>query len=320
MFFYLLNLFIYFDYLNKNIDPINCPTNFFINFEKDTLIYKCLFLNLNNFNSKGGAIFINSNLNFDFILNSSNFFECKSSFNGGAISLTLNTGSIYISFVCAYNCYTTSISTLKQFAELNSKDQFNNYFHFVSVFQCAPNHLILRSQSLYFLEGKQNISNFNSSNNQCEVHTSLCIVNPFSFFSIFCNIINNNASNFECIMFNKFSGEMKNSNIVNNNSPLNYGVIYNTVNGIYLMNNCIFLNNKNLLFYVASGSLTIKNSIIFHLNYSIGNSLIHSNQNNLYILSQTLNILNIICNFHYSKKIYYFLNKSLIYFGIFLLI
>ena len=71
---------------------------------------------------------------------------------------------------------------------------------------------------------------------------------------------------------------MKKLNFINNESPLNWGVIYCNNNGNVTITESIFLNNSNTLFYGNSGLITIYNNFINHL-YKIneGNIVLYSN-------------------------------------------
>ena len=319
-----LNLFLlkdfYFIELNKTLNNYLCLNSFTnYNFNKDILINFCFFNYLTNSNGFGGAIFLNSSNSLDIIINYCSFFQCSSSNYGGAISILSINGSSLLSKVCGSECYTSLPSSLAQFSFFNSKLSFLNILNYISVYKSAPNHLILRAYPIRCYEGIQNVSNLNSTSNNLNTHSGFVTIKPSSFNSIFCNFKDNNSTNFECIMLHSNSGVMKFSNIVNNNSPTGYGVIYNTVNGNYQLLNCIFLNNKDCLFYFDTGNLIIQDSYIYHLNYSIGNDLIHSNRNNQYLYTNSYYFEIIKCNFKFSinykekkKKEYIFILYTLL--------
>ena len=62
---------------------------------------------------------------------------------------------------------------------------------------------------------------------------------------------------------------MPNANIVQNNSPSRYGVVYAREEGSRLMMFCIFKNNQDTLFYVHEGSLEVSHSFIEHSSQSL---------------------------------------------------
>ena len=91
-----------------------------------------------------------------------------------------------------------------------------------------------------------------------------------------------------------------NSNIINNNSPSSYGVIYVTNSGEYYIKYSIFLNNQNYLFYISSGKLFLENNLIQHNSgyfSSPNGQVITTNNNN----SSINNNLKTLILFHFGS-------------------
>ena len=73
---------------------------------------------------------------------------------------------------------------------------------------------------------------------------------------------------------------MSYANIVHNNSPSQYGVVYVYGAGSRKMMYCIFKNNQNYLFCVWEGSLEVSHSFIDHSGSSFSTSIVVSTSNN----------------------------------------
>jgi len=87
--------------------------------------------------------------------------------------------------------------------------------------------------------------------NNAEMISGIGIYSPSSFTSSHCTFSNNKVSTYICIMFYSNSGtiSMSYANIVHNNSPSQYGVVFTWGAGSRkMMMNCIFKNNQNRLF------------------------------------------------------------------------
>jgi len=92
------------------------------------------------------------------------------------------------------------------------------------------------------------------------------IESPSSFTCSHCTFSNNKVTNSICLLFASSSGtiSMSYANIVHNNSPSNYGVVYVEVAGTRKMMYYILKNNQNYLFCVWSDSLDVSHSFIDH--------------------------------------------------------
>jgi len=95
----------------------------------------------------------------------------------------------------------------------------------------------------FFLNiGNQRIDNTNSSMNNAERVSGICIDYPISFTSSHCTFSNNKVSGYSCIDFCSNSGTITYANIFHNNSP-SLGVVSVESSGSRKMMNCIFKNN-----------------------------------------------------------------------------
>ena len=72
-------------------------------------------------------------------------------------------------------------------------------------------------------------------------------------FSYYCTFYNITIINYWCIYLNGNSGTVSKSNIFNN-SPTNYGIV-TVSSGNYILNECIFDQNKDNLIFIESGTL-----------------------------------------------------------------
>ena len=126
--------------------------------------------------------------------------------------------------------------------------------------------------------------------------SSLNIIDPNKFNSIFSTIVNNLVSSDSIIYLqNNFNNFLSFYNIINNNCPnINYGIIY-IFQGKYLLNNSILFNNKNILFF-SDSELTVLNCNINHNDIIFYGNIFKLN--NL-ILDISLNTFLMI---HYSTK------------------
>ena len=261
-------------------------------------LYKCFFQRFNSYNGEGSSDLTISNSNYGGIIYSYNvpcnliiketiFYNCSCTGGGGAIYFDSNVNgtSIFIDKVCGYNCFTTS-SYKFQFAALATyMDYGENFINYISMVKCSDNRNI-GYESLTLGYGINIIKSLNSSNNFGERHQGLRIWTPLSFKGIFLNIINNNSSEsyiFE-ISYN-LNNNLTYSNFINN-FCLNKGIISIT-NCNLIINDCIILNNKMILFYLSNGNLNLNNNYILHettFNYGI----ISINNLNIFNLTNTL--------------------------------
>ena len=252
----------------------------------------------------GGIIYCNdikSNMN----LNNCIFYQCSCTGHGGAIYFRCdNEGTnVELNNICANNCF----ADWNQFAYFVTHLNSNNKFNFLSVSNC--NNICNGYISLSLQRGNIILNNFNSSKNFNIERSTFRIYSPTNFNSNFCTIVDNTVSEYRNLML---EGGLNNIlsyyNIINNNNPSSsYGIVTNWI-GNFIINNSIFLNNINKLFYVHEGQLNIINCKIYHpiytlfSTYSTGILLTNNNINQLTNTFEIIHLNTIKCENYNLKK------------------
>jgi len=228
-------------------------------------ISNCFFSRSSAYSGNGGVINVNGG-SYSMNLNYSMFYNCVCTSWGGAIYFySLNS---YLRMICANRCIASSKS---HFAYLIASQV--NQVVYLSVSNCS--HTTSGYYSIIVYTGNQRFDNTNSSMNNAHTYSSIFIRIPSSFTSSHCSFSNNKAYSSICIYFLSSSGaiSMSYANIVHNNSPSSYGVIYILGSVSPKMMYCIFQNNQDYLFCVAQGSLEISHSFIDHSSESFSTSI-----------------------------------------------
>ena len=231
----------------------------------------CLIKDISSLSGNGGVIFINTELSL--IINDTTFYQCTSSGDGGVIYF-INGLNINLFKICTVGCKSAS-TYCSQFALLQTNN--NQIFDLITIYNCSN---LNGYETLRLVYGKQNISNINISYNNNIYVSGVYYVNPTSMFSNYCSFYNNTVSSFSCIHFCSNVGTISKSNIILNNSP-SFGVVFVEI-GNYILKECIFDKNKNILLYVGSVSTMQLNNCYFLTDSSstygsITNSLIITN-------------------------------------------
>ena len=253
----------------------------------------CSFLTIGYIQGNGGVLYA-LNIKMNISIYNSNFYQCYANGNGGAIYFNCNSLS-YFDFkqICSSICLITSSKT-GFFINLISTNLDNLLFNYSTINKCAPNSTYLNiEQSMVFIIGNMNLNYCNSSNNYAKRESTMAFIISNGIFN-FNNFFNNSAA-FISISFNGILNYLNNSNIIQCNSPNNYGILHsgsgnpsdNTIN------NCIFYNNQNTLFYRLGGTLRVYNCYINHSYNIYGGSIITSN--NYLILTSSYLILTFQC-------------------------
>jgi len=179
--------------------------------------------------------------------------------------------------ICA-NSNSCGTSSCYHFAYLYASQA--NQVEYLSVSNCS--HTTSGYNSIRLQSGNQTDNNTNNSMNNANWASSICIYSPSSFTSSHCTFSNNKISEWICIYFYSTSGtiSMSYANIIHNNSPSQYGVVYFSGAGSRKMMYCIFKNNQNYLFCVWGGSLEVSHSFIYHsASFSTSTAVSTSNNN-----------------------------------------
>jgi len=250
-------------------------------YNKNINVSLCFFTRINMFSGDGGVIFVNSG-DYSMLFNSSMFYFCTCSQNGGAIYFS--SSSSCLRMICANSC-SCGDSYSGHFAYLYASQ--NNLVQYLSISNCS--HSTSGYYSIFIQIGSQRVDNTNSSMNNARQSSGICICGPSLFISSHCTFSNNNVSLCTCVQFFHCSGTMSYSNIVHNNSP-NTGVIFVNGDGTRYMMYCIFKENHNYLFCVNQGSLAVFHSFIDHSSTSFFTSRAVITTNNSLTIRITNNI------------------------------
>ena len=265
----------------------NCITSRIEN--QNISIINCLIKDISS-QTSGGAIYI-SKTTISLNINDTTFYQCISTNgNGGAIFFT-NGLNIQLFKICALVCKANSHY---QFAYLRTTS--NQILDLNTINNCSN---LNGYQTLHLENGNQNLSKSNISNNNNIWISGIWYLNPKSFFCNYCTFYNNTVRDYICIYLYGYSGTISKSNIILNNSPTN-GVVSVYNSGNYILDECIFDQNQNILLNVITGTLKLNNCYINHLSNSITTNTI-----NVPIFSPTLIITNTIYFFYSTYNCYY---------------
>ena len=272
---------------------------------------------------RGGIIFC-FNRAIDMKINDCIFYKCGASVYSGCIYFQCIHSGTHSELIrnCINSCYSVDGH---QFGNIQVHSSSKNIFDFISITDCN-----LRNNgdsSIGFYQGLINFTNFNSTNSLNTYSSIIHIQLPIQLHSIMCSFCNNTSTIGKCISLEgNLMNNMSYSNFINNKCALTYGIL-TILGGTYNLNNMIFINNINILFYVNSGKLIIEEFKISH-NFNI--SQINSNgilfsYNIENIITNTFKILFLntyLCenNFIFEKSlskrnVFQFFLKNIIYFA-----
>jgi len=227
-----------------------------LHFETSFEINYCSFNRMTQYLDNGGVIYI-ADGSYSMSLSNSMFYNCSSSGHGGAIFF--NSTYSTIQRICANRCSARADANhFGHFAYLKAT-QINQVL-FLSISFCT--HIKSGECPIYLLSGSQKVDNTNSSMNNAAYNSAIGFCAPSSFTSTHCTFSNNNVSRWVCLYFFQNSGTMSYANIVSNNSPDGYGVVYLSGGGSPKLYYCVFDMNENTLFNVVNGSLEVSHSFI----------------------------------------------------------
>ena len=256
------------------------------------ILIHCFFSRSNSFQGVGGVIYFSTDYQVSFKGDLLFFFECKctgSYWAGGAIHFSATNGEINLNKICGSHCYTTSGICHGQFVHFSLNNLKNHGFNYISVHKCGPNNDIDRRITFSVLYGYQFFSNNNFSHNYIVSVSGLYSRSPKNNICNFSSFIEGVSSAYMSIYAYGGPQTFFKCNIIKNISPTNQaGVIHVSLDSICTFDNCYFSQNSDLLFYLGTGSLIVKNSLIDHSSSQIGNLNIHDNLNNFYSSSNQL--------------------------------
>jgi len=257
-----------------NVECENENTNLDKPYNNENInISHCSFYSHSQYSSDGSVIYVYKG-NYYMEIYCSMFYNCSCSSNGGAVYF-YSTYSV-IKMVCANRC---SATIQFHFAYLRALEE--NCLNYLSVSYCSPS--TTGSYPIWLQSGIQRVDNTNSSMNCAFGYSGIVVSPPTSLTSSFCTFSNNYALRFICIYFYSNSGTMSYANIVHNNSPSNYGVIYVYGGGSPIMKYCNFYQNQNTLFFISSGKLEVCHSYIHHTGFLSKSIEVSISNNNSFI-------------------------------------
>ena len=275
---------------------------------QDINICNCIFSVFYSGVYKGGAIYLNGG--YFLHINETTFYKCININEAGGAIWVENSLDSYLYRICATYCK----ATWYQFAIIQTQSEKKNLIAFMTISKCYNESIGFTTICLGF--GIQNITNSNISHNKNIYISGFAHYSPYYMYTIYSNFFNNTVSEYTCIQFYINSGTVAKTNIIMNNSPINYGVVF-LREGFYSLNECIFQNNFNMLIFVDSGSLLIENSnsnqeylifgtVINTLNIYLTNTFLNSyyNSNFCDFQSNIISILSLIGLYKYQPKIF----------------
>jgi hypothetical protein len=230
-------------------------------------VSNCLFKSISSTNGNGGALCCTSATYF--LVESTSFFSCRTSYQEGGAVYFSNTGSgqSVLYEVCGYDCCSTySYNPWFQFARINVYNvaSSKNHFNYSSITRCVSEE----SRAWYTLRldnGNVCCPSSNISLNKCYGRNGIFCTPFYDFNSVTCSLsyssfTDNIDVGYTCIFFYRGGAnyEIKSCNILRNTqSELNAeGTIY-TDGNLMIGDSCILENTATYIFYVTSSSYTI---------------------------------------------------------------
>jgi len=215
-------------------------------------IENCIFVRTNVFSGNGGVIYISGS----WFLSSYNcvYYYCSCTKYGGAIYFWSSSFDLLNN--CAFRCFSPKSFHFAYLVGYN-----DNKVRYISISSCSDTSI--GDRPIQVDQGNSVISNTNSSLNCAVITSGFSIAFCANFQCSYCTLSNNNVSDYVMFLLYHTKGHVSFCNILHNNSPLKYGVIY-YVSGTYNLDYTIINNNMNILFYGDKGTLQLSHSYIFH--------------------------------------------------------
>ena len=226
------------------------------------IIFVNCILSVISSNVQGGTISVEGN--YLMSINDTTFYQCMNvggNNNGGAIWFVgLDSELIR---VCALLCQSWG----NHFCYIISTSDKKNFLKSVSVTQCY--NKTINYQTVTLANGIQNLTDSNFSLNKNIQITGVYYIYSYDMNTNYCTFFNNTSGGIVCIWFGLI-GKLFKNNIIENNSPNGYGVLY-VPSGTPIINECLFYKNKDTLIKVDSGSLTLTKCLLDKSYPTIGN-------------------------------------------------
>ena len=232
-------------------------------------IINCYFTTFTTIAEHGGVIHFATGDTYLLVLRS-NFYYCQvsGSFHGGAIYFSSSTGSVFLSKVCATECFITpgTGNAHGQFIHTYTKPNLKNCVELTSIYRCASVIRLLTRYAYHMSNGNQSLQSVNSSNNNCEWGAGFYCESSSSLIFNFCTFYEDSSVNFILHFHNPIANQtISFNNIIKSNSTLNSAVVYSTTK--VFIDSCHFRDNFNVLF---QGHLEIIRCYISHVSTPLG--------------------------------------------------
>ena len=251
------------------------------------------------------------NININLLVEYSIFYNCSviGTFEGGLIYFYCTTGGASVFYKCCISYCFTSNNKRYQFGYIYTKNSKINQIIDSSCSKCSNSIHLGQFDNLRIHNGNQIFNYNNFSNNLVNRYSSINFENPNSSISNYCTFFNNSVLFHTCVYFSGGINQryMFKANIIHNNSPKDYGVVILwEVSANFSIQDSIFYDNYDILFYVYQGKLYLKNNFIYNFNKIYNGTIIKLN--NIESKTNSFNILYFSTFNCYNK-----LNSSLIF-------
>ena len=266
-------------YLSRPSQPSN----------SDVIIIYSEFINCNdNSANGGGAIYQNTNI---LNLKHSSFQKCRATGHGGAIHF-IGT-SILINSCCGFDCSSNGCGQFIRVALPNSIEP--NQYNLSTSIYCSIPLLNKPCESTIIAYGQLILSNDNATLNYINGDSSGLAPDSFSTNYINdCTILSNTGKN--ALRLYRSTQYAKRINLVNNTNLENGGIVL--ISGNTFMEDCVFVNNKGILF--SGGTILNLNKCYFSGSLGSIVSITINNCNTNINNYPTINLYHIntyLCNF-----------------------
>jgi len=233
--------------LNENIDVRNS-----------------VFSNLSS--DYGGAIYCLDKVSQISVIQTQ-FYACFSQSYGGAIYIKSDNAALNLRFVCGSFCYSNGYAGQFAYVSLGTLKEFvSNY---VSLSRSSP-FLQVGNSPFRILNCYVTIFNNNISRNIVTYTSSIGIEVATKANFCYSTIIDNKADSRVCSILAGGIFNISYLNIINNtHSATTRGVIENWNGAKSSLTMCIFSINSSPLFYIESGSITLKNCCMDSFTYTL---------------------------------------------------
>jgi len=236
--------------------------------DKNYFFSGCYFFGISNTNNGGAISYTSSGTSGGyFVIENCLFHDCFSSKRGGSIFIEeTKSGSVVLNKVCGFQVNAqgaTAVGNSGICSHIRTPDSVNHKYNFLSVSGSTSSMW----GTISSWGGNQEINNLNSSN-----HKNILYYSAIYTYDGVCTIkwstfVSNTCGNSVCVGFRYTTGinYAQYCNIIGNNSPSGYAVVYSGAASTYIQY-CNFNQNQNRLFtLVTSGFLKVQNCWITHI-------------------------------------------------------